>query len=125
MATRTVTYAAALLQAWEQSPPTAREAVVDRFVSLLRRDRATALAPNVVRALAQLVAERAQRAAVVAELARTPTAQEHAALTAHGVTEFRTAPDIVGGVRIVSERRTLDGSVTGGLGTVRRALLAD
>lgn len=122
MTSRAASYAAALLDTWSAVEGKERGDVLDRFVAVLRADRAEAFAGSIIANIERLAAERDRRRTIRAALARRPTSEERRVFERAGVTTFDETSAIIGGFRMKSEDRVVDASIQGGLAQIRRLL---
>lgn len=125
MASRATNYANALLDSWDGANPHEQEHVIDRFVKLLRADRALPLVPNIISAIEALLAERIKQQIVMAEFAHKPSGHQLESLKRFKVTQASESYHVIGGFKVTGRNKIIDASIQGGLSQARQILSSE
>ncbi len=121
MLSKSVTYAKALVDAWEKTPAHDQKKILDRFVAKLHEDHLESLAPEILAAVNREVEDRAIRRTTVVEVAHA-NAVTPKEFSAYGNVAMRENLSLVGGLLVKREGVISDASVAGGLQQIRHAL---
>jgi len=122
MASRSQRYASALLDTLAATAPKEHVACLDRFVALLREERALALAPTILTAIAAEAHDRERRATARVTFASPPTATTTKHFERFAPFEVSQDRALIAGFNVRRQDRLIDASAQGQLETMRRAL---
>lgn len=122
MTSRSQRYASAFLDTLAATPPKDHAACLDRFVALLREERALALVPTILTAIATEANDRERRATSQVTFASKPTATIAKHFERFAPLEVSQDPGLIAGFSVRRQDRRLDASAQGQLETMRRAM---